>query len=155
MTGKMKTLTLKLKKDVLIVDLPDKARNIKQSGNKIIYCLNTSVFIENLPEGNFTFLCQGTPTEEQLTNLIDCKRISSSEGEIFPDFKNKGWLYGKPNRVKSFLSAVSAENWNWLVNPVELIERGEDTEHNRVKNQNEWQESESRTFKNPIIFIKE
>ena len=55
---------------------------------------------------------------------------------------------------ESFISAVESKEKFWLENPIEIIERGEDTEHNRVLNQNEWQEAEEKTFKNPLIFVK-
>ena len=49
---------------------------------------------------------------------------------------------------------IANKGFYWLENPIEIIERGEDTEHNRVINQNKWQEAEEKTFKNPLIFIK-
>lgn len=70
----------------------------------------------------------------------------------------------------AFLSAVSAQNWNWLVNPIEEP-KGESyyyEEHQGFdgvellwdgdsykEDLEAWQEAESRTFKNPIIFIKD
>ena len=152
----MKTLELDLKKDVLIVEIPrladyefiNKECKYLKVGNEEIK-LNASTL------DKFEFLCKGSElTEEVLINFIDVKRISSSEGEIFPDFKNKGWLFGKPNRYRSFISAVESKEKFWLENPIEIIERGEDTEHNRVLNQNKWQEAEEKTFKNPLIFVK-
>ena len=56
--------------------------------------------------------------------------------------------------IKSVISYVRIEGFYWLENPIEIIERGEDTEHNRVLNQNKWQEAEEKTFKNPLIFVK-
>ena len=56
--------------------------------------------------------------------------------------------------VESNYSAVESKEKFWLENPIKIIERGEDTEHNRVLNQNKWQEAEEKTFKNPLIFVK-
>lgn len=65
-------------------------------------------------EYKIKMICKGSElTEEILKNIIEPKRISSSEGEIFPDFKNKGWLYGKPNRMRSFISAIEANQMFW------------------------------------------
>ena len=55
---------------------------------------------------------------------------------------------------ESFISAIESKEKFWLENPIKIIERGEDTEHNRVLNQNKWQEAEEKTFKNPLIFVK-
>ena len=55
---------------------------------------------------------------------------------------------------QSNYSAVESKEKFWLENPIKIIERGEDTEHNRVLNQNKWQEAEAKTFKNPLIFVK-
>ncbi len=141
----MKTLELKLKKEMLIVDA---------EGLEITQALIFNKF-GNYNLSCYDFLGKGSElTEEILINFIDVKRISSSEGEIFPDFKNKGWLFGKPNRYRSFISAVESIGFYWLENPIKIIERGEDTEHNRVLNQNKWQEAEAKTFKNPLIFVK-
>ena len=97
----MKTLELKLKKDMLIVDA---------EGLEITQALIFNKF-GNYNLSCYDFLCKGSElTEEVLINFIDVKRISSSEGDIFPDFKNKGWLYGKPNRYKSFISAVESKD---------------------------------------------
>ena len=139
----MKTLELKLKKDVLIVEIPRLAdyefinRECKylKVGKEEIK-LNASTL------DKFEVICKGSElTEEILINFIDVKRISSSEGEIFPDFKNKGWLFGKPNRYKSFISAVESKDFYWLKNPYK-----QDAE--------KWQEAEEKTFKNPLIFVK-
>ncbi len=108
----MKTLELKLKKDVLIIDPENGFNHFKIYDDEIGF-----IFIENgiprkeLIKGSYKFLCKGSElTEEVLINFIDVKRISSSEGEIFPDFKNKGWLFGKPNRYRSFISAVESKD---------------------------------------------
>jgi len=151
----MKKLELKLKKDVLIVEIPRLAdyefinRECKylKIGNEEIK-LNASTL------DKFEFLCKGSElTEEMASELVEKMRFSFSKA--FLDYRP--YIYS-PNHfksaIKSFISAVESKEKFWLENPIKIIERGEDTEHNRVLNQNEWQEAEEKTFKNPLIFVK-
>ena len=151
----MKTIELKLKKDVLIVEIPRLAdyefinRECKylKIGNEEIK-LNASTL------DKFEFLCKGSElTEEMASELVEKMRFSFSKA--FLDYRP--YIYS-PNHfksaIKSFISAVESKEKFWLENPIKIIERGEDTEHNRVLNQNEWQEAEEKTFKNPLIFVK-
>ena len=144
----MKTLELKLKKDVLIVEIPRLAdyefinRECKylKVGNEEIK-LNASTL------DKFEFLCKGSElTEEIASELVENKTKHKFENKVltFYNYKN----------LELFISAVESEGFHWLENPIEIIERGEDTEHNRVLNQNKWQEAEEKTFKNPLIFVK-
>ena len=136
----MKTLELKLKKEVIIVE--------NEFENKID-------FIDN-ELGIFYFLCKGSELTEEITSeLVD-------ETIMYEKHKVKCYRYrsyiegfvGFDNALESFISALESKDFHWLENPIEIIERGEDTEHNRVLNQNEWQEEEKKTFKNPLIFVK-
>ena len=138
----MKTLELKLKKDVLIAD------------DEIGF-----IFIENgiprkeLIKGSYKFLCKGSElTEEIASELVDYWQNMANDGFIFENYKDN--LPKKLTALDSFISAVESKGFYWLENPIEIIERGEDTEHNRVLNQNEWHEAEEKTFKNPLIFVK-
>ena len=129
----MKTLELELKKKVLIVDLED----------------DEAGFIN----GNYDFLCDGSElTEEIASELVDYWQNMANDGFVFENYKNN--LPKKLTAKKSFISAVESKEKFWLENPIKIIERGEDTEHNRVLNQNKWQEAEEKTFKNPLIFVK-
>ena len=133
----MKTLELKLKKEVIIVE--------NEFENKID-------FIDN-ELGIFYFLCKGSElTEEIASELVDFWQNMANDGFIFENYKDN--IPKKLTAKKSFISAVESKKFHWLENPIEIIERGEDTEHNRVLNQNEWQEAEEKTFKNPLIFVK-
>ena len=161
----MKTLELKLKKDLLIVEVDKSFNHFKIYNDEIGF-----IFIENsiprkeLIKGSYKFLCKGSElTEEVLINFIDVKRISSSEGEIFPDFKNKGWLFGKPNRYRSFISAVESKGFYWLENhigkPINYdlwAKYGDYTHYGKVLTEKclKWKEAEEKTFKNPLIFVK-
>ena len=131
----MKILELKLKKEVIIVE--------NEFENKID-------FIDN-ELGIFYFLCKGSElTEEIASELVEthknCKRY------IDYTIKERNRFFDLS--IPSFISAVESKEKFWLENPIEIIERGEDTEHNRVLNQNKWQEAEAKTFKNPLIFVK-
>ena len=142
----MKTLTLKLKRDVLIVDVPELTDyEVFKHG---IY-FNFENGDRDFVEGNFTFLCQGTPTEEQAAELVD--KVTTT---LWKNYQNVPYYFEflKNSAVESFLSAVSAENWNWIVNP-----RGETKpvcfEEDELCAQL-WHQVESRTLKNPLIFVK-
>ena len=151
----MKTLELKLKKDVLIADAENGFNHFKIYDDEIGF-----IFIENgiprkeLIKGSYKFLCKGSElTEEIASELVEKMRFSFSKA--FLDYRP--YIYS-PNHfksaIKSFISAVESKEKFWLENPIKIIERGEDTEHNRVLNQNKWQEAEEKTFKNPLIFVK-
>ena len=152
----MKILELKLKKDVLIAEIPRLAdyefinRECKylKVGNEEIK-LNASTL------DKFEFLCKGSElTEEIASELAEEHYMSGVRSyEIYNDYRynDARWL---DDAKESFISAVESKEKFWLENPIEIIERGEDTEHNRVLNQNKWQEVEAKTFKNPLIFVK-
>lgn len=151
----MKTLELKLKKDVLIVEITRLAdyefinRECKylKIGNEEIK-LNASTL------DKFEFLCKGSElTEEIASELVDNFKLDfNKEICVFKDYINDCNRFSKS--IPSFISAVESKEKFWLENPIKIIERGEDTEHNRVLNQNKWQEAEEKTFKNPLIFVK-
>ena len=129
----MKTLELELKKKVFIVD--------------------TTAPIEAIEIEWYEFLCKGSElTEEIASELVDFWQNMANDGFIYENYKTN--LPKKKTAVEAFISAVESKGFNWLENPIEIIERGEDTEHNRVLNQNKWQEAEEKTFRNPLIFVK-
>ena len=140
----MKTLELKLKKDVLIVD----AINEKEAFDTIFEIFNT----KNISD--YKFLCKGSElTEEIASELVEKFELDfNKEFCVFKDYINDCNRFSKS--IPSLISAVESKEKFWLENPIEIIERGEDTEHNRVLNQNEWQEAEEKTFRNPLIFVK-
>ena len=129
----MKTLELELKKKVLIVDLED----------------DEAGFIN----GNYDFLCDGSELTEEMASELAFDVLNISENKkVYVDHCDEYNCF--ESAIKSVISYVIIEGFHWLENPIKIIERGEDTEHNRVLNQNEWQEAEEKTFKNPLIFIK-
>ena len=134
----MKTLELDLKKKVLIIQ-PEETGNM-HSWIKIY-------------SDNWDFICLGSElTEEIASELVDYWQNMANDGFIYENHKTN--IPKKKTALESFISAVESKGFYWLENPIEIIERGEDTEHNRVLNQNEWQEAEEKTFKNPLIFVK-
>lgn len=155
----MKTLTLNLKKTVLIVDAMS-----EEIANGIIV---QEYGVKTLSE--YKFLCQGTPTEEQAAELVE----KAMNDEFFLNSYSKLIIDRWHNKAQNaFLSAVSAENWYYLVNPMgdepKITEERYKSEREFMDNNPEesvfgdhyadwsmWQEAEYRTFKNPIIFIKE
>ncbi len=153
----MKTLELKLKKDVLIVEIPrladyefiNKECKYLKIGNEEIK-LNASTL------DKFEFLCKGSElTEEIASELVELTIMHLTYGDNKHKYRSYvNYNLGFDNALESFISAVESKEKFWLENPIEIIERGEDTEHNRVLNQNEWQEAEAKTFKNPLIFVK-
>ena len=136
----MKKLELKLKKEVIIVE--------NEFENKID-------FIDN-ELGIFYFLCKGSElTEEIASELVELTIMHLTYGDNKHKYRSYvNYNLGFDNALESFISAVESKEKFWLENPIKIIERGEDTEHNRVLNQNEWQEAEAKTFKNPLIFVK-
>ena len=143
----MKTLHLKLKKNVLIVDVPELTDyEVFKHGIYFNFENGDRDFIE----GNFTFLCKGEElTEEQCKELVDLKKeVLGSKSYV--DYKNKS-IYTKSTAKASFLSAISAQNYHWLENPrgeTKPISFEEDDMMGQL-----WEIAESRTLKNPLIFV--
>ena len=132
----MKTLELKLKKYVLIVE--------DEFENKID-------FIDN-ELGIFYFLCKGSElTEEIASKLVEEHYMSGVRSyEIYNDYRynDARWL---DNALDSFISAVESKEKFWLENP---IEKPKYYDKILTKNCLIWQEAEEKTFKNPLIFVK-
>jgi hypothetical protein len=141
---------------VLIVEVDKSFNHFKIYDDEIGF-----IFIENniprkeLIKGSYKFLCKGSElTEEIASELVEEHYMNGIRSyEIYNDYRynDSRWL---DNVIESFISAVESKAKFWLENPIEIIERGADTEHNRVLNQNEWQEAEEKTFRNPLIFVK-
>ena len=144
----MKTLELKLKKEVIIVE--------NEFENKID-------FIDN-ELGIFYFLCKGSElTEEIASELVEEHYMSGVRSyEIYNDYRynDARWL---DNALDSFISAVESKGFYWLENPIEKpinydlwAKYGDYTQYGKVLTEKclKWQETEEKTFKNPLIFVK-
>ena len=139
----MKTLELKLKKEVIIVE--------NEFENKID-------FIDN-ELGIFYFLCKGSElTEEMASELVDYWQNMANDSFIFENYKDN--LPKKLTANDALISAVESKGFYWLENPIgeeprsysEVIEGVSPDE--LMENLKEWQEAEEKTFKNPLIFVK-
>ena len=156
----MKTLELKLKKDVLIVDAENGFNHFKIYDDEIGF-----IFIENgiprkeLVKGSYKFICKGSElTEEIASELVEEHYMSGVRSyEIYNDYRynDARWL---DNALDSFISTIESKGFYWLENPISL-ERvriyesvGDTFKSNGIKKI--WQEAEEKTFKNPLIFVK-
>ena len=153
----MKTLELKLKKDVLIVEIPrladyefiNKECKYLKVGNEEIK-LNASTL------DKFEVLCKGSELTEEI----------ASEFFEYDNFLNRFEAYIDKvpsidkSALKLFIKIFESKGFHLLENPL-----GEDPKKNkllgtrimRIMNMlkyQEWQESEEKTFKNPLIFVK-
>ena len=142
---KIKYLQLKLKKDVLIVDIPELTDyEVFKHGIYFQFENNLRDFIE----GNFTLLCKGKELTEE-----ECEELVENSKDIDWFYKN----YSNTNcslffAKQSFLSAISAQNHHWLVNPESKFHFN--PEEFIQEEYERFMEAESRTLKNPLIFIK-
>ena len=136
----MKTLELKLKKDVLVVDA---------EGLEITQALIFNKF-GNYNLSCYDFICKGSDlTEEIASELVDYWQNMANDGFIFENYKDN--IPKKLTAKKSFISAVESKDFYWLENP---IEKPKYYDKILTKNCLIWQEAEEKTFKNPLIFVK-
>ena len=155
----MKTLELKLKKDVLIVEIPRLAdyefinRECKylKVGKEEIK-LNASTL------DKFEVMCKGSElTEEIASELVEEHYMSGVRSyEIYNDYRynDARWL---DDALESFISAVESKCFHWLENPIDepnkYVQRCMSFEN--LSNQFKlFDDKEQKTFKNPLIFVK-
>ena len=157
----MKTLELDLKKYVLIVEIPrladyefiNKECKYLKVGNEEIK-LNASTL------DKFEFFCKGSElTEEIASELVD-------ETIMYEKHKVKCYRYrsyiegfvGFDNAKEAIISAVESKDKFWLENPIGNKPMSYNLPlykiENRCDNLKKWQEAEEKTFKNPLIFVK-
>ena len=161
----MKTLELDLKKKVLIVDLPNidvnsKPKIIQDSfgfwiyfkikGHKPAKIEIPHTFFDYKKYKNYNFLCKGSELIEEIASeLVDYWQNMANDGFIFENYKDN--IPKKLTAKKSFISAVESKGKFWLENP---IEKPKYYDKILTKNCLIWQEAEEKTFKNPLIFVK-
>ena len=157
----MKTLELKLKNYVLIVEIPRLADyEFINKESKYIKVGNEEIKINASTLDKFEFLCKGSElTEEIASELVDYWQNMYNGGFIFENYKDN--IPKKLTAKKSFISAVESKGFYWLkhnIKPFSLYDPRSKTgchdleEEEIVKKQ--WQEAEEKTFKNPLIFVK-
>lgn len=157
----MKTLELKLKKDVFIVEIPRLAdyefinRECKylKVGKEEIK-LNASTL------DKFEVLCKGSElTEEIASELVDFWQNMANDGFIYENYKTN--IPKKKTAVESFISAVESKGFYWLENPIKYKKTDYEiyADKNQLcryisKEETLWEEAEEKTFRNPLIFVK-
>ena len=147
----MKTLELKLKKYVLIVEIPrlsdyefiNKECKYLKMGNEEIK-LNASTL------DKFEFLCKGSElTEEIASELVENKTKHK--------FENKVLTFYNCKNLESFISAVESKEKFWLENPIKHPKNYEvfpDSLSLYAEQEKLHLEAEEKTFRNPLIFVK-
>ena len=147
----MKTLELKLKKYVLIVEIPrlsdyefiNKECKYLKVGNEEIK-LNASTL------DKFEFLCKGSElTEEIASELVENKTKHK--------FENKVLTFYNCKNLESFISAVESKEKFWLENPIKHPKNYEvfpDSLSLYAEQEKLHLEAEEKTFRNPLIFVK-
>ena len=155
----MKILELKLKKDVLIAEIPrladyefiNKECKYLKIGNEEIK-LNASTL------DKFEFLCKGSElTEEIASELVDYWQNMANDGFIFENYKDN--IPKKLTANDALISAVESKEKFWLENPIENTKPTDDISFYDSLEQKElaikkWQEAEEKTFHNLLIFVK-
>ena len=141
----MKTLELKLKKEVLIVQ-PEETGNIN--------------YWVTLYSKDWDFKCLGS----ELTEEIASELVETYEINFYVDYNSPNHYGYCFTSLESFISAVESKGFYWLGNPIKKsyhnlykgIYEYEPTIQNlqRLINTKKWQEAEEKTFKNPLIFVK-
>ena len=157
----MKTLELKLKKYVLIVEIPRLADyEFINKECKYIKVGNEEIKLNASTLDKFEFICKGSElTEEIASELVDYWQNMANDGFVFENYKDN--IPKKLTAIKSFISAVESKGFYWLENPYDkLINVNPDISSsmvrmvNRINYKEQWQEAEEKTFKNPLIFVK-
>ena len=163
----MKTLELKLKKYVLIVEIPrladyefiNKECKYLKIGNEEIK-LNISTL------DKLEFLCKVSELTEEIASELVNETIMYEKHKVkcYRYRSYKEGFVGFDNAKESFISAVESKKFYWLENPIEKpinydlwAKYGDYTQYGKVLTEKclKWKESEEKTFKNPLIFVNE
>ena len=143
----MKTIELDLKKKMLIIDENDfEYYELFKEG--IYFKLKNGD--RDFIDGEFKFLCKGSElTEEIARELVDYWQNMANDGFIFENYKDN--LPKKLTANDALISAVESKKFHWLENPIEKPKY-----YDKILTRNclIWQEAEEKTFKNPLIFVK-
>ena len=146
----MKKLELKLKKDVLIVDVGKSFNHFKIYDDEIGF-----IFIENciprkeLVKGSYKFLCKGSELTEEIAS------------ELVENYSDVSDLF--ISCLDDFINRIKIKGFYWLENPIEKLKHydlwakyGDFTQYGKTLTQEclKWKEAEEKTFRNPLIFVK-
>ena len=153
----MKTLELKLKKDLLIVEVDKSFNHFKIYDDEIGF-----IFIENsiprkeLIKGSYKFLCKGSDlTEEIASELVEYWQNMANDGFIYENYKTN--IPKKKTAVESVISAVESKSFHWLKNHIKHPKDYEvfpDSLSLFAEQEKLHLEAEEKTFRNPLIFVK-
>ncbi|KAA2223023.1 hypothetical protein [Chryseobacterium sediminis] len=161
----MKQLEITTNKRLLIVEFEDEREAEIDLQTHIAF-----------PESDKTAICLGSDFDEEIAKEYIINILAEHKLEMYEihnatdeDFKNDHWAGVTSNALESFISFIESKGWHWGSNPIEKPHSvsyyyRENYGNNEFelkwdylkfeKDQNEWKESESRTF-NPskcIIF---
>ena len=148
----MKILELDLKKKVLIIDAENGFNHFKIYDDEIGF-----IFIENgiprkeLVKGSYRFLCKGSELTEEIASELAFDGFNISENKkVYVDHCDECNCF--ESAIKSVISYVRIEGFHWLENPNSktYFNPEEYIESEFL----EFKESEEKTFKNPLIFVK-
>ena len=158
----MKTLELQLKKNVLIVEVDKSFNHFKIYDDEIGFIFTeNSIPRKELIKGSYKFLCKGSVlTEEIASELVEEHYMNGIRSyEIYKDYRynDSRWL---DDAKDSFISAVESKEKFWMENPIAEEPRSYSEVIDGIlpdelmDDLKEWQEAEEKTFRNPLIFIK-
>ena len=144
----MKILELDLKKKMLIVD---------EINEKIAYGIIFQKYgVKKV--NDYDFLCKGSElTEEIASELVEEHYMNGVRSyEIYTDYRYNDaiWL---DSALDSFISAVESKGFHWLENPISNPNKIIQTSlsfKKFAKHSDLFYRFEAKTFKNPLIFIK-
>lgn len=148
----MKTKIIsKLKNELLLVELPENGYYGEyRDGIEVRDFLTDEV----LTLADYTLLGKPDEIKESVAKEL-VKQIGEGQKINMFGWKNykNEYLWCK-TALESFHSALESEIY-WE-NPIKIIPRGEASEHDRVKNQNEFNEAQEKTFdkKRTLIFVQ-
>ena len=108
------------------------------------------------------FLCDGSElTEEIASKLVEMEYSGLYKKSFYIDYDRPSLLLKFAK--ESFISAVESKGFRWLENPIEKPKNydlwckyGDFTQYGKTLTEKclKWQEAEEKTFKNPLIFVK-
>ena len=140
----MKTLELKLKKDVLIVDTIDFILTEEMINNKV----------DNIILADYKFICKGSDLTEEIASELVKKILplyyakQNRTGISFNSSRNDLTKSAK----ESFISEIKSKKFYWLENPFK--DWRSDGEIHDDDLDLMYKEAEEKTFHNPLIFVK-
>ena len=150
----MKTLELKLKKDVLIVDAENGFYIFKIYDDEIGFIsIENGIQRKELVKGSYKFLCKGSELTEEI----------ASEFFEHDDFLNcfEAYIDTVPSidesALKLLIKIFESKGFHWLENPIKHPKDYEvfpDSLSLFAEQEKLHLEAEEKTFKSPLIFVK-